>query len=424
MLIVLLLSNLLAPFVALGVFLSFLFSARRGVLKELPSELTERLGGVTDGLLARLGSAKPRVWIHCASAGEVAAAETLVRRLREGGAAVVMTTTTRAGRAAALRSGAADACLIAPLDCWPAVARFLTAVKPRALILVETELWPNMIALASRSGARLALVNGRLSERSFGRYRLFAPLIRPFLSRFERLAVQTDADASRFEALGAPRDRVAVAGNMKFDRIATAGSAVARERIEAMDWSGHPIFVAGSTHPGEEEALIDAFLRARPYGPRLVLAPRHSERAADAAATLKKLGVSFRRWSEPPAGADCLLLDVLGVLPSFYGLAAVSFVGGTLVPVGGHNVLEPALAGSPVLFGPHYAHTRQAAELLVSAGCGFVVSDAAELSAKLSDMLAEPARTAAQGRQALALARGLQGATERTFAHLEPLLRT
>ncbi|MEK7857901.1 MAG: glycosyltransferase N-terminal domain-containing protein [Elusimicrobiota bacterium] len=426
--IVLVLGNLMAPLAALGVVLAFLLSPRRRVLRGLPAELSERFGSLPDEARRALAG-RPVLWVHAASAGEVLAVDGLIRTLKAGAAApaVLLSCTTMAGREAAKRLGAADAAVIAPLDCWPAVTRFLEAAKPYSLILVETELWPNMIAAASRRGLKIGLVNGRLSERSFSRYLLARPLLAPFLRKVCRLAVQGEADGERFRALGAPEGSVLVVGNMKYDRVKVPDTAAAAQRLRALGWDGAPVFVAGSTHPGEEEAVLGAFLSAQARHPalKLVIAPRHAERAADTAASLKERGVTFTSWSASdgaPAG-DCLLIDRLGPLASFYPSATVSFVGGTLVPVGGHNVLEPALAGSPVLFGPHTAHTRQAAELLASAGCGHVVSDQAELAARLDDALSFPERTRAQGEQARRLARGLQGATERTLVHLAAVTR-
>ena len=232
--------------------------------------------------------------------------------------------------------------MIAPLDCWPAVTRFLDAAKPYSLILVETELWPNMIAAASRRGLKIGLVNGRLSERSFSRYLLARPLLAPFLRKVCRLAVQGEADGERFRALGAPEGSVLVVGNMKYDRVKVPDTAAAAQRLRSLGWAGAPVFVAGSTHPGEEEAVLGAFLSAQARHPalKLVIAPRPPERAADTAASLKNRGVTFTSWSarESAPASDCLLIDRLGPLASFYPSATVSFVGGTLVPVGGHNI--------------------------------------------------------------------------------------
>ena len=420
--------NLLAPWAVLGVLVRFLVSPRRGLLRELPDELGERLGGLpAEGRAALAG--RPVLWVHAASAGEVASVEELLRRLSErpDAPAVLVTTTTRSGRDAARRLGQVDAAALAPVDCWPAVRRFLRHARPYALILVETELWPNMIELSARAGLKLGLVNGRISQRSYPRYRLVAGLLRPFFGRLLRVAVQTEADAQRFCALGIHRERMLVAGNMKHDRL-KAGDRDGRGRQELarLGWEGCPLLVAGSTHPGEEDAVLAAFLTARLKFPRLklALAPRHVERADGVAEVMRRRGLPFARLGrETPAdGCDALLVDAMGWLPGLYACATVAFVGGSLVPVGGHNLLEPAWAGVPVVFGPHTAHTREAAAALQACGGGFMVGGAAGLGETILRLLGEPELAARSGAQARELARSLQGATARTLEHLAPVL--
>ena len=425
---VLALLNLLAPLAALGLVAKFLASSRRGLLRGLPSELDERLGGLPAGAEERLAGRRV-LWVHAASAGEVAAVDELLRRVhaRPAAPAILMTTTTSAGRDAARRLAHVDAAALAPMDCWPAVRRFLRRARPYALVLVETELWPNMLELSARAGLRIGLVNARLSERSFSRYRLAAGLLRPFLGRLDKVAARTESDGRRFLDLGLPPDRLLVAGNMKYDRLAPARDDTAvRDRLVRLGWQGCAILAAGSTHPGEHEQVLAAFRQARGRFPelRLILAPRHLEKAAEVEAALLASGVAFSRWSKPQDDprSECLLLDAMGVLRACYSQAAVAFVGGTLVPVGGHNLLEPALAGVPVLFGPHTAHTRETAEGLLACGGGFSAADASGLAEALSRLLADPALAAQSGRQALSLARSLQGATARTLEHLAAVL--
>ena len=423
--LVLVLLNLAAPLVVLGVLARFILSPRRGLLRDLPAELAERLGGLPDEARARLAG-RPVLWVHAASAGEVAAVCEILRRLRQrpDAPAILLTTTTRAGRDAAARLSWVDAAVLAPIDCWPAVRRFLRQTRPYALVIVETELWPNMMELCARAGLRIGIVNGRISERSFPRYRLVAPFLRPFLARVDRVAARTEADGGRFAALGIPRDRIVVAGNMKYDRLAS-GDERGRAELARLGWQGAAVLVAASTHPGEEEILLEAFagLRRRFSDLKLVLAPRHVSRAADAAETLRRAALPFCRLGEaPPADACVLLVDAMGWLPSFFACARAAFVGGTLVPVGGHNVLEPAAAGIPVLFGPHVGHTREAAQALLGCGGGFQVSDAASLAEVLGRLLETPQDAAVSGRQAQALARSWQGATQRTLDHLAPVI--
>ncbi len=423
--LVLLLINLLAPLGVLGIVLKFLFSPRRGLLRDLPEELNERLGGLSEQAHAKL-TGRPVLWVHAASAGEVAAVSEILRRLRQRSEApaVLLTTTTRAGRDAAQCLPSVDAAALAPIDCWPAVRRFLRQAKPYALLLVETELWPNMIECSARAGLRIGVVNGRISERSFPRYRFIAPLLRPFIRRIDRLAARTAVDGRRFVALGVVEDRVLVAGNMKYDRLSSRDER-GRAELSRLGWQENPVLVAASTHPGEEEILLEAFsglCRGFP-GLKLVLAPRHVERADDAAAALRKMGLSFCRLGAPPPPDACVLLvDAMGWLPSFFACARAAFVGGTLLPVGGHNVLEPAAAGIPVVFGPHVEHTQEAAQALLACGGGFQVEDAASLEEVLGRLFGTTEASASAGRSAQALVHSWQGATQRTLAYLEPVI--
>ncbi|MBI5883052.1 MAG: DUF374 domain-containing protein [Elusimicrobia bacterium] len=424
-----LLSTLLAPVVAAGFALKMLASPRRKLMLPLPEEWKERTGRVDAGKLAA-APARPVLWVHAASVGEAAAAQLLIERVlgRKAPPSVVVTCNTAAGRSRALKIPGISAAWLAPLDSLPTVGRFLDAVRPYALLLIETELWPGMLEAAFRRGLKVGLANGRLSPRSFGAYRLFKPLISPFLRRLDRVAAQTPSDAERFLALGADRDRVAVCGNMKFDLIAPpAGLDRTRESLRRLGWEASPLLVAGSTHPVEEEAVVAAFqqLRRSHPGLRLVLAPRHPERGADAAAMLTRLGVRFALWSRLGEGLgdrECLLIDVMGVLPAWYAFASVCFVGGTLVPVGGHNLLEPAAHGKPSVFGPHTFHTEQSALALARSGGGVRVRGPEELAAAFGKLLAEPEFSRKAGEKARETLAGLQGGIERTLAHLGPCL--
>lgn len=419
--LVLLLEMLVAPIVGAAVVLAFALSPRRGLLKALLAELPERLGSVQPEVRDRL-KGRAVWWLHAASAGEVAGLGTLVAALaaRPDAPLIVVTTTTAAGKAAASRlPGVAHACL-APADVLPCVRRFIRAVSPQRLLLAETELWPSTIIEAARAGLRPALVNARMTARSFGRYRLLGPLLRPALRALSIVAAQTAPDAERFTSLGA--SNVVITGNCKYDAtVVQAMSVEAQARLRELRLDG-PLFVAGSTHPGEEDVVLAAFLQAKALGCglKLVLAPRHAERAADALKSLREGGLKPALWSRAGSDADgdCLLVDVMGVLPSLWPRAAVAFVGGTLVPVGGHNLLEPALAGAPVLFGPHTGHTELPALLLENGGGGWRVHDAAAMADRLVEASLDPARAAAVGGKARELAQSLRGATRRTFTAL------
>lgn len=426
----LLLTNALAPAAAAGVALHFALSGRRGVLKRLPEEFKNRCGLLSNEDLSML-SGRPVLWIHAASAGEVGATRALIERLKDFPVrpAVLMTTMTSAGRDAARSLQGVDAAAVAPLDSLPTMTAFLKAARPYALILVETELWPNMIELSRRRGLRIGLANGRMSAKSFSRYRLIKLLFGPLLKRIELLAVQTTEDARRFMKLGVAPITLAVTGNMKHDRIVEpSGHQAVAERLRSLGWEGKPLFVAGSTHPEEEEILIAAFasaLRSLPSA-RLVLAPRHVERASAADETLRRHGLATAFWSRHDesthGSAQVLLLDAMGHLPGFYTQAVCSFVGGTFVPLGGHNLLEPALAASPVLFGPHTEHVEETAGALLESGGGLRVTGAADLAMSLRGWLGDTIAAKKAGQAARRAALDLRGATERTFAHLRSIL--
>lgn len=422
-LLLLLLETLLAPLAGLGVILSFVLSPKRGRLAGLSDELPERLGTVPAEALARLRG-REVWWFHAASAGEVGGLAPILDAIsKKSAAALFLTTTTRSGRDAARALPCVAWAQLAPLDAWPFVARFLKALSPRRLILAETELWPTTLILAGRAGLAPALVNARLTERSLSRYLPLSGLLAPAFRALSVVGAQSEGDAARFVALGVPRERVTVTGNAKYDRVVVpVASDAARARVAALGWKDAPLFVAGSTHPFEEEMVLAAYMAARRAVPelRLVLAPRHLERAADAADLLAHAGLKLSRWSAAPqSGRDALLLDEMGALPSFYALARAAFVGGTLVKVGGHNLLEPAAAGVPVLFGPHTGHIERPAELLAApGGGGRRVADSAELAARLSEFARDEASARAAGDAARKVADGLRGASARTIEAL------
>jgi 3-deoxy-D-manno-octulosonic-acid transferase len=421
LLLSLVLWNLLFPFGALLFGFGFLVSRRRGLLKSLASEWPERMGLIPR---AQRGSPVQRpLWIHAASLGEVNAALPLIEELRAARRPLILTSTNRAGveraRALGLRAH------LAPLDWYPAVGAFLRRARPSALILVETELWPQMITLASARGLALVIVNGAVSERSLRRYLLLRPVMKALLSRFRAIAAQTEEDAERFISLGAPDSRVTAVGNIKYDLKPPSGRREASEALQALGWKGYPIFVAASTHPDEEDVVLEGFLKSLEKLPdlRLVIAPRHVERASELAANLQDRAIAFRSYSGVhaplPNNPRALLVDVQGVLPQFYGLAVASFVGGTLNALGGHNILEPAVEGSPVLFGPHLFKVRAPARALIEGGGGFEIRHAADIAERLGAISRHP-EWRERSREA---ARSLAGATSRTLRVLENALK-
>lgn len=417
--------TLLAPFAALGVVVSFALSPRRRLLADLASELPERFGGLSTEARARLAG-KRIWWLHAASAGEVGGLAPLIAALaaRPDAPAIFVTTMTAAGRAAARRNPQIAWAQLAPLDTWPCVSRLIKNLRADRLLLSETELWPSLILLSASAGLRPTLINARLTRRSVARYRPISFFLRPILRALDAILAQSELDAERFREIGALDPKLSVVGNTKYDRPAAPAHDVAAA-LAKLAWTENPLFVAGSTHPGEEDQILDAFARCAEATPslRLVIAPRHVERARDLMRGMKTRNLGAVRWSEltgrPPMDVKILVLDEIGALTSFWPKAAASFVGGTLVPVGGHNVLEPAQVGVPVIFGPHTDHVEYPALLLENGGGGFRVADAEALAAALDALVKDPDRARGIGAKARELAGRLCGATERTIAALE-----
>jgi len=405
---------LLAP--VLGIALIARPSLREG--------LGERLGGVA---APGAGAGRP-VWIHGASIGEAGAALRLLARLGEAGRPTFASASTPSGRALLEAAAGLGGCAVAPLDHPWCVARALARVDPLALVLVETELWPSWIAAAKRRGVPVAVVSGRISDRSFPRYLRLRPWLRHTLARLDAVGARTELDAERFVALGADPDRVRVTGDLKLEPDLAPPKAAA-ELVRILE--GTPFFVAGSTHPGEEEVVLDAFTQAEAAGleSALVLAPRHPDRAAAVARLAASQGRRVRMRSELSgpgapllARGEVVVLDTLGELPALYGLAWVAFVGGSLVPLGGHNLLEPIVVGCPLLHGPHDSNVAVVAKIVEECGAGRVVADAGAFASALLEIDAQGERfhaAAAQASQQVALHRG---ATERSAALVEALL--
>ncbi|MBI3909326.1 MAG: 3-deoxy-D-manno-octulosonic acid transferase, partial [Armatimonadetes bacterium] len=381
------------------------------------------------GLSQRLGRAPAlgppppagRVWLHAVSAGEVVAAAPIARWLGELSpeTEVVISTTTPAGQQQARRLiPTARAHFYFPFDYLPCVARALGRVRPTVIAAVETEIWPNWLFCARRRGIPALVLNGKISDRGFRRARRFAGLYRWALGLPEALLMQSEQDAERALALGARRERVRVAGQTKFEqtvsRLDTNQQAALRAEM-GLD-AARPLLVAGSTHPGEEEQVLAAWEAARAAVPglQLLIAPRHIERAPALESWLRGRGYEVARRSQPwqtlvqPSGA-IWLLDTMGELARTYALADVVFVGGSLVPVGGHDLLQPLFHGKPVLCGPHVHNQRDSAALILAEGAGAQVADVATLAQAVVNWLASPAQAEAvraAGQRLLARHRG------------------
>ncbi len=378
-----------------------------------------------DGWRERIGGGDVSaggLWVHAASVGEVTASARLVTRLRERGHALTLSTTSTTGRALCARLHPDLPHRLAPLDHPWCVDRALRAARPRALVLVEAELWPVWIAACARAGVPVVVVSGRISDRSFPRYQRIASLLSGTLGRLHAIGARTEQDRDRFVALGAPADRVAVTGDLKLD----PPDAPPAPSPELLTWLGDaPRVVAGSTRPGEEVALLAAQTEWERAGHRatLLLAPRHPDRAKEVAAMVRGRRVSLRSAAERPlAAGDVGVLDTLGELAGAYAGARIAFVGGTLVPVGGHNVLEPAIVETPVVYGPHVSNARHTAEMLERAGAAQRVDDAAGLARVLVESLADAEACRARGSAGRAVLDLHRGSSERSADWIERAL--
>jgi 3-deoxy-D-manno-octulosonic-acid transferase len=368
------------------------------------------------------------LWIHGSSVGEAQLVSTLARALRERQPELALAASafTRTGRSQLPAPPAVDASFFAPLDFPGLPRRRLRALRPAALALVETELWPNLLREAHQEGVPVAVVNGRLSPRRMRRYDRLASLYRPLVRELACVGAQSEEDAERFRRLGARAGAVRVTGNLKYD-VAPPRVDLAALRRRAGLAEGRPVLVAGSTGRGEEPLVLDAFSEARREHRTLllVLAPRHPDRVAAVEQLVRDRGLGVRRLSRADAPAspfDVLLVDTLGELASLYALGAIAFVGGSLVPIGGHNVLEPAAAAVPVLFGPHTEHVGEPAAALELAGGGLRVRDATELGREVSGLLADPEARERMGTRAAALVASGRGALAHTVALLLALV--
>lgn len=396
-----------------------------------PVALLARRGRYRATLAGRLGrfrgeAVRGALWIHAVSVGEVGVAATLVRALPPE-LPLVVTTVTPTGqeRARALFAGRAAVAYF-PLELGFAVERFLDRFAPRALVLCEGDYWPLVLHRTRRRGIPIAVVNGRVSDRSFPRLRRLRGAVRRLLlDPIERFGVQTAADRDRLLALGAPEGRVEVTGNLKFE----TPEPPARPELDALVTrlaAGRPVLVAGSTMAGEEEAVLDAFAAAG-AGERalLVVAPRHPERFDEVAGRIARRHPDTLRRS---AGAEAagrpavLLLDSLGELAALYRLASGAFVGGTLAPIGGHNPIEPARFGVPVAAGPSMENFREIAERFDADRAWRRVADAAELAAVFAGWLDDPEGARELGRRGARLVEANRGALARTVELLAPLL--
>ena len=373
----------------------------------------------------------PVVWIHAVSVGETLAAVPLIRRLLRDHPAVrllVTTTTPTGSERVCAQFGDKVAHCYAPYDLPHVLRRFLSRTQPALLIVMETELWPNLLHHCTRRNIPVLLANARLSKRSAAGYARIRALTAPMLASLTRVAAQTPADGERFQSLGLAASQLTVTGNIKFD-LEIDADVRARATALGIQWRGptqRPIWLAASTHAGEDAPVLAAHraLLARHPDALLVLVPRHPERFEGVYALCRRAGLETVRHSSgqtPNANTQVLLGDTMGELLAFCGAADLVFVGGSLVPVGGHNLIEPAAWGKPVLSGSHLFNFAEAAALLDAAGGLQICADGAALAEAIKALYEDQVRRATMGEAAQAVAAANRGALDRLLSVIDPL---
>lgn len=411
-----LLARLLLPLVLLRLWLQGLRT------RALARDWYQRIGLVPH-------SPQPVLWVHAVSVGETIAAAPLVEALlaRHPNLPILLTAMTATGRERA-RALFGDRVRYAysPWDSPGSVRRFLHRVRPRLLVIMETEIWPNMIARTRARGIPVVLVNARLSERSARGYRKIGALVKPLLQDLSWIAAQAPEDAHRFLALGAPPERVVVTGTLKYDIAVDASMRQAARRLRDHLGRNRSVWVAGSTHRGESQYLIEAHqtLLSHDPGALLILVPRHPERFDEVARLVRGAGLRLARRSrsEDPSQAQVYLGDSMGELMLLYGSSDAAFVGGSLIERGGHNPLEPAAWGLPVLSGPHVFNFEAVYAALAAGNALCMVTDGTSLSKALLNLLGQPQYARAQGARALSVVKANRGALERVVVAVTELL--
>lgn len=403
---------------------------------KLHKDFGERFGNFAKEKRARLAAAKDVIWIQAVSVGEVALCRTLLPLIRKRfpGSAIVFSTITRTGNELARKLFSGDAIIIYfPLDFSFVVRRVIRLIRPKAYVMIETEIWPNVLKELARRSVPAILMNGRISDRSYGKYREVRTFLRPTLRRIAAYCMQSKADADRIIAIGAPPERVQVTGNMKFDAGATAGARPAAGILASLGLPADAmLIVAGSTHPGEEEVILAAYRRLCEFigGLHLLIAPRHIERTGDVEDAVRGAGLSPARVSQlgprpaPGQPSRVLILDMIGRLGEIYSVATVVFIGGSLIKHGGQNPIEPALFEKPVIFGPHMFNFRAVAAALLERGGAVQVDDKAHLLERMTYLLRNPRKRSELGNNAKMAIMENRGASERNSGALARVMAT
>jgi len=395
------------------------------------SNFVQRLGFFPQETREKIVHSKNWIWVHTASVGEVRIGLYLITVLRElfPEKMFLLSTVTLAGNQLAKKENLANLVIYLPLDFRWIIKKILLLIEPILLILIETELWPNFIQQMKKKGTKIILVNGRISKKSFQRYKIFFPFIRKILSSIDLFAMRGVTDAEQIISLGAVAEKVKVTGNMKYDLVTQSPSYPVTNFEEFGFKPNDLIWVCGSTREGEEKIILEVYLEVLKKYPalKLILAPRHLEHLPQIENLLKTKNISFIRRSQSPVTSHqspvtCLLWDTYGELMKAYALATVVFVGGSLVPRGGHNLLEPAALGKPVIFGPYIESFQEIAEMLVSAKAAIQVKNVQELKLQILNLLSSFILRKEIGLNAFQTVRKQQGAVKRNIELIKTLI--
>lgn len=419
----------------IGFFLFSIFYLPALIFKgKLHKDFLERFGIFDKDKRAALTSGKNKIWIEAVSVGEVSLCKVLIPRLRERypEKEIVVSTITKTGNDLARVSLSGVAAVIYfPLDLSFITRRVVAIIRPEIYIMIETEIWPNLLKALSDSKIPSVLVNGRISDRSFGKYRLVKPFLKRTLERISIFCMRSGLDGKRIIEMGAPKDKVMVTGNMKFDIGAMSNVGTGFKAEELLDLSQtDKLFVAGSTHEHEEDVILDVFKKLSREFPelRLLIAPRHIDRAVEVAGTVKRFGFepvkvsALKEAGAPDRNPRVMILDTIGRLNDIYALATLVFIGGSLVKYGGHNPIEPAIFGKPVIFGPHMFNFSDTALIFLSGGAALEAKDAAELFNKCVSLLKDEKRRLNMGENGRKLISENSGATARNLKAMAQVL--
>ncbi len=416
--------NLLSIFLLIPVVIHHLY---RSISRGRKPALIQRFGLIPSRALEEIDG-RPVIWVHAVSVGEAIAARPLLRGLkrRYPGNAILVSSSTETGKKIVSGFPEKDASIYFPFDFLPSVSIMLGRVRPVMVIVMETEIWPNFCRAVALRNIPLILANGRISDRSFPRYQTFRRFFRRPLGLFSKLCMQTESDRERITTIGAPFERTVVCGNLKYDipwkRIGKSEKSSLRKRYALPD--DLTVIIAASTHEGEEQEILSAYSKILAAKNRifLIMAPRHPERVAEVSAIIRKQSIRCRLRSEisgspyPFSAGEALLIDSMGEMMDLYSISDIAFVGGSLAPVGGHNLLEPASCGIPFIFGPQMANFREISEFVIHYGAGVQINSAEEFTKVLQEMIQSEELRLVIGNNGLKLMRDKGGAVER---HIE-----